>query len=226
MHSRSKTDRITTCWPRLEIYKQSLKKQRDFLFSCHQSQPYPWKVNRRNEAIYSQSCYFIFLSPSLPCLCWLRNYLELQTLCVNIAYNVTLNMQICTAQHLISHLSVKEPSVGSPGGPGLMSWRVPDRNMQKEREGTRVKEIVKEKEEGRRSKHPLADVCVQKWDSTFQIACNISQKVQRQIQEKYIWKWVDGWGRGAAILCSNLCWAVEDGELSFFRGTFHQSLRN
>lgn len=32
MHSRSKTARITTCWPRLEIYKQFLKKQRDFLF--------------------------------------------------------------------------------------------------------------------------------------------------------------------------------------------------
>lgn len=44
--------------------------------------------------------------------------ITLQTLFVNIAYNVTLNMQICTGQHLISHLSVKEPSVGgSPAGP-------------------------------------------------------------------------------------------------------------
>ncbi len=61
-------------------------------------------------------------------------------------------MQICTAQHLISHLSVKVPSVGSPGGPGLMSWRAPDRNMQEEGEVTRAKETVKGKGEAGRSK--------------------------------------------------------------------------
>lgn len=65
MHSRNKTERITTCWPRLEIYKQFLKKQQDFLFPWHQSQLYPWKVSKRNEAVYSQSCsLFSPLSPS------------------------------------------------------------------------------------------------------------------------------------------------------------------
>lgn len=49
-------------------------------------------------------------------------------------------MQICTAQHLISHLSVKVPSVGSPVGPGLMSRRAPDRNMREEGEVTRARE--------------------------------------------------------------------------------------
>ena len=60
-------------------------------------------------------------SPLLPLPASVDLEITLQTLCVNIAYNVTLNMQICTAQHLISHLSVKVPSVRSPGGPGLMS---------------------------------------------------------------------------------------------------------
>ena len=40
------------------------------------------------------------------------------------------------------------PSVGSPGGPGLMSRQAPDRNMEEEGAGTRAKETVKEKEEG------------------------------------------------------------------------------
>lgn len=113
----------------------------------------------RNEAIYAQSCSFFFLYPSLRCLRWLRHYLELLTLFVNIAYNVTLNMQICTAQHLISHLSVKVPSVGSPGGPGLMSWQVLDRNMQEEGEVTRPKETVKEERRGREVK-TLTPVCL------------------------------------------------------------------
>lgn len=63
-------------------------------------------------------------------------------------------MQICTAQHLISHLSVKVPSVGSPGGPGLMSRRALDRNMREEGEVTRAKETVKEKGEGGQNTHP------------------------------------------------------------------------
>lgn len=45
------------------------------------------------------------------------------------------------------------PSVGSPGGPGLVSWRVLERNTQKEGEGTRTKETIKEKEVAGRSKH-------------------------------------------------------------------------
>lgn len=72
-----------------------------------------WKVNIRNGHIF----FIKFLFPIqlfFHRLSWLRHYLELLTLCVNIAYNVTLNMQICTAQHLISHLSVTVPSVGSP----------------------------------------------------------------------------------------------------------------
>lgn len=186
MHSRSKTKRITACWPRLEIYKQSLKKQRDFLFSWHQSQPYPWKVNRRNEAIYSQSCSFFFLSPSLPCLCWLRHYLELLTLCVNIAYNVTLNMQICTAQHLISHLSVKVPSVGSPGGPGLMSWRAPDRNMREE--GEVMSERHCERERGGREvkTHTPRYVWLQRGGSTFQSLFNIGQTESKNINTREV----------------------------------------
>lgn len=194
MHSRSKTKRITACWPRLEIYKQSLKKQRDFLFSWHQSQPYPWKVNRRNEAIYSQSCSFFFLSPSLPGLCWLRHYLELLTLCVNIAYNVTLNMQICTAQHLISHLSVKVPSVGSPGGPGLMSRRAPDRNMREEGEVASEKKLWKRKRrEGGQNTHP--DMFGHEEGAQLFKARLIldRQKVKILIQEKFAGnKWVDG----------------------------------
>lgn len=59
-------------------------------------------------------------------------------------------MQICTAQHLISHLSVKVPSVGSPGGPSLMSWQVQDRNMDEEQ-----KKLWKRKErEGGQNNRP------------------------------------------------------------------------
>lgn len=123
IHSGRK--RIISCWPWWEIYKQLLKTQQDFLFSWHQHQPLPWQIKRKKKAFNSQSCSFVSVSPSSPFLCWLRHYLESQTLCVNIPYNVTLNMHICTAQHLISHLSVKVPSVGSPGGPVLMSWQAP-----------------------------------------------------------------------------------------------------
>lgn len=60
-------------------------------------------------------------------------------------------MQIRTAQHLISHLSVKVPSVGSPAGPGLMSWRAKHaKEEEREQEG---KETIKEKEVAKRSKH-------------------------------------------------------------------------
>lgn len=156
-------------------------------------------MNRRNEAIYSQSCFSFFLSPSSHCVCWLRHYLELQTLCVNIAYNVTLNMQICTAQHLISHLSVKVPSVGSPGGPGLMSWRVPDRNMQKEEEGRRVKE----KEEGGRSKHLLNDMfCYKHRPPLFRARLNIWLKVRKQMQRLLLE--INGWMLRKEELCCHL----------------------
>lgn len=111
-------------------------------------------------------------------------------------------MQICTAQHLISHLSVKVPSVGSPGGPGLMSWRVPDRNMQKEEERGRAKETVKEKEEGGRSKQ---FVLLQTQGSAIQSSFYISLKVQRQMQETFAGnKWVNAKSRRAAIICLNL----------------------
>lgn len=102
-------------------------------FPWQRGRPYPWKVNKERWGftylfIKLFPVFFLFLlllllcffSPStlLPLrLGWLRRYLELLTSCANIAYNVTLNMQIGTAQHLISHLSVKVPSVGSPGGP-------------------------------------------------------------------------------------------------------------
>ena len=137
MRSRSKNERITTCSPRLEIYKRYLKKQRDFLFFLTPKPALPLKSAPEERSKLFTKLFFS-LSPSEPCLCWLRRYLELLTLCVNIAYNVTLNMQISTAQHLISHLSVKVPSVGSPVGPGLMSRRAPDRNMREEGEAARA----------------------------------------------------------------------------------------
>lgn len=156
MCSRGKTGRITTCRSRWEIYKQFQEKQQDFLFSWHRGWPYPWKVNRRSEAsfIYSQSCSLFvfgafFFSPPRPRRTtrhpssaplrsgWLRRYLESLTLCVNIAYNVTLNMQIGTAQHLISHLSVKVPSVGSPGGPRSDVTASARQKHAKRREATR-----------------------------------------------------------------------------------------
>lgn len=170
MCSGGKTGRITTCRSRWEIYKQFQEKQQDFLFSWHRGWPYPWKVNRRSEAsfIYSQSCslfvfggvFFFFFHPpppppprhpsSAPLRSgWLRRYLESLTLCVNIAYNVTLNMQIGTAQHLISHLSVKVPSVGSPGGPRSDVTASARQKHAKRREATRGERKVWKRKEGR-----------------------------------------------------------------------------
>lgn len=106
-----------------------------------------------------QFIHKVVASSSSACLWWLRNYLELLTLCVNIPYNVTLNMQICTAQHLISHLSVKVPSVGSPVGPALMSRRAPDRNMREEGEETRAAGNC-ERERGRTRGQETCPRCV------------------------------------------------------------------
>lgn len=138
MCSRGKMARITSRRMGWEIYKQFLREAARLLvfFSWQRGRPYPWKVNKERWGftflftklfpafiflfIFFGCCCCVSFSPSiLPPLrlAWLRRYLELLTLCANIAYNVTLNMQIGTAQHLISHLSVKVPSVGSPGGP-------------------------------------------------------------------------------------------------------------
>lgn len=87
-------------------------------------------------------------------------------------------MQLCTAQHLISHLSVKVPSVGSPGGPGLMSWQVLDRNMQEEGELTSGRNCEREKG-GRSKRSPSRYVQSQRggWGSTFQSTSSHGRKV-------------------------------------------------
>lgn len=81
-------------------------------------------------------------------------------------------MQICTAQHLISHLSVKVPSVGSPAGPSLMSWQVQDRNMDEEQKK------LKEKREGGRSKQSPRYVESQKGGQLFKAHLIMDRKWQ------------------------------------------------
>lgn len=126
-----------------------------------------WKVNIRNGRIFFTK--FLFpIQLFFHRLSWLRHYLELLTLCVNIAYNVTLNMQICTAQHLISHLSVTVPSVGSPAARVRCRGKCPTETRQEE-EGsltTTAKETMKEKGAEERSKH--SPHCVKStFESTF-----------------------------------------------------------
>lgn len=119
-------------------------------------------------------------------------------------------MQLCTAQHLISHLSVKVPSVGSPGGPGLMSWQVLDRNMQEEGELTSGRNCERERggREGGRSKcSPSRYVQSQRggWGSTFQSTSSHGQKAG--LHEWSMLVINEGWMEmDAAIISFDLNW--------------------
>lgn len=146
---KATTPRIITL--NVEIIPQEVQ---DVLFS-------DTKANLSLKSEHNEWTYLIFftklLFPLQPFFCrlsWLRHYLEFRTLCVNIAYNVTLNMQLWTAQHLISHLSVTVPSVGSPAAPVRCRGKGPTkpgrggsannnkRNCERERRGGEVKTLT------------------------------------------------------------------------------------
>lgn len=70
-----------------------------------------------------------------------------------------------------------------------------------------MKETVKDKEEGGRSKHTHPGMFGYKEGAQlFKAHLTLDrQRVKILIQEKFVGnKWVDGWRRGAAIICLNL----------------------